>query len=88
MKRAERKKRDFLAMTEAYKKEKFWLLEIQQALGQRFRDYQKKRGRAERRERRSRKETSVSDDQEFDAVRSLESDRLDRSTSKATRRAA
>ena len=39
---AEEKKREFRAMTESYEKEKSRLLEIQQALGQRFRDYQRK----------------------------------------------
>ena len=42
LERAEAKRRDVLAMSEAYEKEKGRLYEIQQALGQRFREYQRK----------------------------------------------
>ena len=42
MERAEGQKREFLASTEAYEREKIRLLETQQALGQRFREYQRR----------------------------------------------
>ena len=39
LEKAEAKKQEILASSEAYEREKMRLLEIQQALGQRFRDY-------------------------------------------------